>query len=435
MDHADVLVAGAGPGGCAAALGFARRGARVRLLEPPPGPHERLAGEWLHPGGVAALRRLGVPLDDPRFCTNRGFVVHPGPGEPAIALPFGEGAAVSVSHSVLTRVLRECAAQANVAFVESRVVGGRPSHGEVETPSGPLRAQVIVGADGRGSSVRSALRGRHAPSVALSHTAGVLLTGAELPREGFGHLFLGGPGPVLAYRVGVDAVRVCVDVPRGAGAPGSALDYLRHSCAPVLPAALRAHFLARLSPYDVQWAANRFQRRADYGSGRCALVGDAVGHTHPLTAVGMSLALLDGECLGRSASLRAYVRERTARTWSVEHLAAGLHRVLTGQDEASRALRRGLLHLWRHQPQERARSLALLGMTDTRRRSFLACTAAVAGSAATTHMGSLRTPRPGPSPARLLGPLLSWLGWLMGPSVGVPPPLSAASPVIAGGPA
>jgi flavin-dependent dehydrogenase len=56
---ADVVVVGAGPGGCAAATAAARAGLRVLILEGQRFPRLR-PGETLHPGVEPVLRRLGV---------------------------------------------------------------------------------------------------------------------------------------------------------------------------------------------------------------------------------------------------------------------------------------------------------------------------------------------------------------------------------------
>ena len=42
---------------------------------------------------------------------------------------------------------------------------------------------------------------------------GTALSEASLPFEGFGHVVLGGSGPVLIYRLAADCVRVIADVP------------------------------------------------------------------------------------------------------------------------------------------------------------------------------------------------------------------------------
>lgn len=56
----DVLIVGAGVVGSAAAVAFARQGRGVLLLERNLKEPDRIVGELLQPGGVAALERLGL---------------------------------------------------------------------------------------------------------------------------------------------------------------------------------------------------------------------------------------------------------------------------------------------------------------------------------------------------------------------------------------
>src|SRR5438477_2463405 len=57
-DH--VLIVGAGPAGSVAATVLARAGARVRLLDRATFPRNKLCGDTLNPGALAALRRLDL---------------------------------------------------------------------------------------------------------------------------------------------------------------------------------------------------------------------------------------------------------------------------------------------------------------------------------------------------------------------------------------
>jgi 2-polyprenyl-6-methoxyphenol hydroxylase-like FAD-dependent oxidoreductase len=58
-DHFDVIVIGAGPSGCAAAIECARSGHKVALLERENFPRHR-PGETLHPGVEPLLQQLGL---------------------------------------------------------------------------------------------------------------------------------------------------------------------------------------------------------------------------------------------------------------------------------------------------------------------------------------------------------------------------------------
>jgi len=73
----DIAVIGAGPVGLVTAAAFARKGARVLLLEANAGASRRLAGEWLHPPGVEALRRLDLLPEEilAGHPAGRGFAV------------------------------------------------------------------------------------------------------------------------------------------------------------------------------------------------------------------------------------------------------------------------------------------------------------------------------------------------------------------------
>src|SRR5438128_550905 len=56
----DVLIVGAGPAGAVAATILARAGARVRLIDRATFPRDKLCGDTVNPGALAALGRLGV---------------------------------------------------------------------------------------------------------------------------------------------------------------------------------------------------------------------------------------------------------------------------------------------------------------------------------------------------------------------------------------
>lgn len=142
--------------------------------------HRGLAGEWPHPTGVARLERLGVDLQGVQ---NHGFVVHPGDGRAPVTLPYAHGTAISADHHVLVGWMREAAERHPGITVRwgDRVTGVR-ADGSVTTSSGTTRANLVVGADGRASAVRRAVRQEEPPAAQLSSTAGFELTGVRLPR-------------------------------------------------------------------------------------------------------------------------------------------------------------------------------------------------------------------------------------------------------------
>ena len=170
----DVAVIGGGAAGCVTALAFARRGARVLLLEAHPGASTRLAGEWLHPAGVRVLESLGLEIPAAaEHPPGRGFIVVPADGAPAIRLEYPEEAvALTCDHAALIAALRDAAAaHPNVTYLPHahpvRLEGQRLTFEREGHAADSVTAGAIVGADGR--SAVSRLR-RRSISVWLSGT-------------------------------------------------------------------------------------------------------------------------------------------------------------------------------------------------------------------------------------------------------------------------
>ncbi|GAA2716496.1 MULTISPECIES: FAD-dependent monooxygenase [Streptomyces] len=366
-DAYDVAVIGAGPAGCAAALAHARRGLGVLLLEAAHRPPARLAGEWIHPCGLDALHRLGVDLPPARTTPALGFVLHPEDGGAPITLPCPDGRrAAAVRHEDLVTALRATASAhpavtlalgCRVRSVEHTTVTYTQAAGE---PPRRARVRRVVGAEGQTSLVRRLLRPAPAAPTTVSRTAGVLIHDVPLPTEGYGHLFAGGPGPVLAYRIAPGTVRLMFDVPLLPLRSGPLLTFLHRSYAHLLPREMADALRDALRHGGVQWAANRLRPRSFHGRGPYALVGDAVGACHPLTASGLTFALRDAECLACTRSIALHGRHRQAAGRAGEHLAAALHRIFCDPGRTTAELRRSMYAVLRDSAGERERMMRVL---------------------------------------------------------------------------
>jgi 2-polyprenyl-6-methoxyphenol hydroxylase-like FAD-dependent oxidoreductase len=216
-------------------------------------------------------------------------------------------------------------------------------------------------------------------ATAMAYTAGVELRDVQLPFEGYGHVIVGGPGPVLMYRIDPGRVRACFDVPLvvvGRLRRGDP-EALWESYKDVLPAQVVDAFRKALDEKRVQWAAAGFRPRAHYGRGRVALAGDAVGYFHPMTAAGMSLGLADAECVAESPDVASYRRLRDAKSWVPELLACALYLALTRRDPSGVAVRQAVYRLWRASDDERGRTMRILACSDTRPEQFVGAFQAV----------------------------------------------------------
>lgn len=391
FDH-DVLVAGAGPVGCATALAFARRGARVALVDPAPDEGDRFAGELLHPRAVDALRALGV--DDLDCWSGHhavdGYVVSRGPEQPHQVLGYGRGTGRTFLFPRFAAALRAHAADTDgitwMPGVRVVRVDGQTAHlepvGRGRGPGEEHTAGLIVAATGKHAALHPTPTAR-APKEGLSRMAGLLLRGVTLPHEGHGHVALGPAGPALIYRVADDAVRICLDVPSPWFRAGDRNQRLADAYLPVLPESLRSAVRQALADDDLAWAINSVRPRASYGRRGFVAVGDAVGHVHPMTAVGMTLGFEDALGLARARSLEEHAAARQRDTQVPVLLATALYEIFSLDTEPTAALREAVFHLWATDPRLRARTMDFLACEETRFSRLLGVGSRIVARAAT----------------------------------------------------
>ncbi|MEZ0363288.1 NAD(P)/FAD-dependent oxidoreductase [Mycobacterium sp. pUA109] len=147
---ADLLVAGGGPGGLAAALYARRQGLSVIVAEPRTDPIDKACGEGLMPGGVAALAALGV---DPAGMPLAG-IAYVGERQRAQA-PFGDRCGRGVRRTTLHAALTLRAKEQGTQWIAARV--GRVEQDGCGVAAAGIRARWLIGADGLHSAVRRAV--------------------------------------------------------------------------------------------------------------------------------------------------------------------------------------------------------------------------------------------------------------------------------------
>jgi 2-polyprenyl-6-methoxyphenol hydroxylase-like FAD-dependent oxidoreductase len=315
------------------------------------------------------LENLGVSLSykSINYSTGMGFVVFADDGNEPIQLDYPNGAmGFSCEHHLIVSTLRKAVVDcAGIDFITNALVtqirGQQLTFQHYQQGETTILTEMIVGADGRSSLARKALGIPHKPKL-VSRMAWVLLEDVELPFEGFGHVFLGGLGPTLVYRIGDNRVRMCIDVPPNFAKKSA---NLWDAYNPILPLQLLGAFRKTLENNRVQWVANRYSSRTCYGCPGIVLVGDAAGYFHPITATGMTIGFMDAECLVRSKSFKDYQRQRNFGTYVPEMLAMTLHQVFCRDDESAVAIRRAIYQMWRQEPQECVRTMNLLSGAQT----------------------------------------------------------------------
>jgi len=419
----DVVVVGGGPVGSVAAVSAARTGAKVLVLEANPDAARRFAGEWIHPTGVSVLDRLRIGrLESAKARAGYGFVVFPDDGSDPIELAYpANHVSLACEHGAMVEAIREQAsALPEITFLSHARVLGLDDHTVAYRVNGrdtSVHAGRIIGADGRSSLARKAL-GFAPHSTALSYMASVELRDVELPAEGYGHVVLGGPGPVLLYRVAGDLIRGCFDVPLSFDASRRNPTFLWDAFGAVLPERLRESFRRALERGPVQWAVNRFAPRAIYGKGATWLSGDAVGHFHPLTAAGLTLGFLDAERAGQLTSLSDYQREREKGSYVPELLSNALYQVFSRDDASAASIRTAVYRVWRKSRGERERTMRILMGAESRRSSFGAAFVRVAASALTGTVAELTQAK---RYGDIIGALSTYREWMQWPAASLAP--------------
>jgi 2-polyprenyl-6-methoxyphenol hydroxylase-like FAD-dependent oxidoreductase len=348
VDHA--VVVGAGIGGLTASLVLSRVAARVTLVERAERPSEVGAALALQPNGMAVLDRLGllpavevvsarIDRMDIRSVTGRRLLTAGMPD-----LGGGLDHAIAVRRTGLHQLLLD--AVAGVASIDTRfgwtAVSGDPSgtvtitstaENSLDRGSTSLRADVIVGADGVNSAVRSTGGFKSRMSLGSSYVRTIVRGRASpwfeeywTPLGSFGHAPLG--GDLIYFWAAAHVAGAADAVARGD------LGAFRQEWRRVLPAA--GDLLERVSSFDdllVNTVRSVACRR--WFSGRLVLLGDAAHAMPPNLGQGANSALVDSlvlaEELARAPSvmdaLVGYDKRRRPLARRVQKTAEMLQRL------------------------------------------------------------------------------------------------------------
>ncbi|NPC96817.1 FAD-dependent monooxygenase [Nocardioides sp. zg-DK7169] len=326
----DLLVAGGGPAGLAAAVHAGRAGWEVEVWDPrsgaldgtDAGTIDKACGEGLMPGALAALLALGA---DPAGHDLLG--VRYAAGGRAATADFRHGPGRGIRRTALHAELTRAALEAGVRL-ERRTVGAVDQDaGGVRVAE--VRARHLVAADGLHSPVRRRLgldlpAARHARFGLRRHFT-------LAPWSPYVEVHWAPGAEAYVTPVGDELVSVAV-----LGAPGSSYD-ARLAAVPEL-----RERLARAEPAsDVRGAGPLRQGARRRVAGRVLLVGDAGGYVDALTGEGLALAFAQAEAA--VAAMRAGEPQRYEQDWvrltrRYRWLTAGL---LAGT--RPRALRRAIV--------------------------------------------------------------------------------------------
>jgi len=293
----DVVVVGAGPAGSVAALSLARAGKRVALIDRATFPRAKTCGNCLHPRTWEIWDRLGLTesFRSLPHCDMEGFDIQC-EGRPVHRQDFSSRGPRSVSRYVLDEWLLGQARAAGVDFFPSTTVAQVDAEsGTVQTLAGEFRARLILGADGRNSTVARHAglmpRSRRCHRVAWQAT---LPAPPELDRHIYLQVFEEGYFGYCRFSSDKAVVSLVLDARRS------------HD-----PAAIVRRFLPQLP--DQEWLRMNPITRAParVGRGRVWLIGDSARVMEPFTGEGMSFAMTTA-LLASNAAAAALEQDRVA---------------------------------------------------------------------------------------------------------------------------
>ncbi|KAK3177314.1 Squalene epoxidase [Lecanicillium sp. MT-2017a] len=400
--EADVVVVGAGIFGCAAAYALADQGRSVILLERWMHEPDRIVGELLQPGGIQALKKLGLGhcVDGIDAITCHGYnviyhgdeVVIPYPtmdddggvphqwsgsgkeGKREIGKGFHHG-------RFIMQLRRACQGHPNISVFETEVVKTvRGEHSEhilgVETRTTDRATgdktpdcffgQLTLIADGYDSKFRKEVT--TTKPIFRSKFYALELVDTQLPEPGFGHVIIGKAFPILLYQIGTHETRALFDVPTGipeaAPAVGGVRNYLLNHAIPTLPESARPAAIRAMEDGKIPRSMpNSWLPPTQQAPRGMVVLGDATNMRHPLTGAGMTVAFNDVVLLAEllhpdkvpnlandehvHAAMRTLYWRRKNFTSILNVLAQALYSLFAANDPQLHALRMGCFEYFR----------------------------------------------------------------------------------------
>lgn len=304
--HADVLIVGAGPAGCASAIYLAQQGRDVILLDKAHFPRAKACGEGVMPTGIPILEELGVLSDVEKLGKRFHGLQFTGLGGDQATGVFPHSRyGIAIPREKLDLILLERARSfSNVRVLEScKIISsvserGRLKGFEVET-SATLRQKIFAThhliADGASSSTAKSMGMKRNLPSRKRYGMRAHFSGIEGLQELVEIYFLEWGEIYIAQQVGEKKALVAMLVEdawmsRFAGHTQEGFLDMVQLCRPLAERMVHAVQLDKI--IGVGPLGGSLQRWSGPGF---YLVGDAASSVDPITGEGISLALENGK--------------------------------------------------------------------------------------------------------------------------------------------
>lgn len=289
MLSCDVLIAGGGPAGMAAAIALRQRGADVLVAEALRPPIDKPCGEGLMPEAVRELTRFGVSLDGSDGEPFRGIAFVS--DATRVAADFGSGTGFGIRRTALHERMLERALELGVKLLWNTPAALHP--GKALTLGGaPCAYRWLLGADGQASRVRSwaGLERGNLGSRRFGFRAHYRADGYASRRT---HVEVHWGGRGQAYLTPVGAGELCLSAVTRF--PGVRMPEILAS----IPS-LRGWLDSAVPTTAERGCATVVRQLRRVTRGKVALIGDASGSVDAITGEGLALAFREASLLAES---------------------------------------------------------------------------------------------------------------------------------------
>lgn len=353
----DIIVVGAGvAGGVFAASQPESK--RILVVERDLSEPDRIIGELMQPGGVEALKQLGLdyllngidaqPVQGYKIVNGeKNFIIQYNDVQEGI-----QGMGIR-NGKFLTNIRDELSKRNNITLIQgnvtqlieenNRILG--VCYTEEDGTKCTKHASLTIVCDGPMSILREKLS--KVNKQVSSYFMGLVLHDLDLEFPSYGHMIISGDFPVLVYPIRTNAYRILIDhpSPKPPRMGTKSIENLKQKVTQVLPKEMIPSFLKALEEQELKVMPNHSMKGQAFRKKGAVLLGDSLNMRHPVTGGGMTACFYDiirlnkelakidfSNEINRENAVEKYYTNRGEDVETINILANALYKVFVDKD-------------------------------------------------------------------------------------------------------